>query len=358
MLHQPLFTAVVLICLIVLPLLLIRTALGIIGKKKQGKHCAKCGYSREGTADASSCPECGLSPYRGSNIHIRLHKRFRSRKRVITDLLLVVFAGLLAFGIDRADHYRNDLYFSFSRAILHGDVEKVEIYLAWFPELAKGTFRFDSSVQFPGEPLQSACRENDLQMIKLLLEHGADPNSAKEPPALDFMIKYQNMEGMQRLLDAGADPDVHANNPIVTALEVAINTDCPAEMIKMLLKYGANPNGSPQIYTALISATSRPDSAVIVELLLEAGADPNAAGDVSPPLFFAIGRHRVESVRLLLDAGAKINVINKYGRTPLDSALEINEGEPTEARQQIIDLLRSRGAKTKAELHEQTDNQP
>jgi len=77
----------------------------------------------------------------------------------------------------------------------------------------------------------------------------------------------------------------------------------------------------------------------IVELLLAAGADPNAATNHrhSGPLHYAAdtcltspawsARQQLETIRSLLDAGAKINAPDKNGATPLHRAVRTRGAE-------------------------------
>ena len=62
-------------------------------------------------------------------------------------------------------------------------------------------------------------------------------------------------------------------------------------------------------------------NAEMVKVLLEAGADPNARdGDSETPLHHAARSGNAEIVRLLLDAGADPDVKNKWGIAPRDIA--------------------------------------
>ena len=77
----------------------------------------------------------------------------------------------------------------------------------------------------------------------------------------------------------------------------------------------------------------------IVELLLAAGADPNAAMNhrASGPLHYAAdtcssspawsARKQVETIRCLLEAGARINAQDKNGATPLHRAVRTRGAE-------------------------------
>jgi len=76
-------------------------------------------------------------------------------------------------------------------------------------------------------------------------------------------------------------------------------------------------------------------------VLLAAGADGNAQSvNGHTPLHCAASEGRVEAMGLLLDAGAKVNERNKYGKTALDLA----------RNNDCRALLRQAGGKTGAEL--------
>jgi ankyrin repeat protein len=84
---------------------------------------------------------------------------------------------------------------------------------------------------------------------------------------------------------------------------------------------------------------------------LDAGADPNlASSDGETMLITAAYLGNVETVKLLIDSGAKVNIPNAHGDTALASALrgEKERGKlgPEVAKefQSVIDYLRSHGA--------------
>ena len=88
-------------------------------------------------------------------------------------------------------------------------------------------------------PITAAARRGDLEMVKLLLDHGADPN----------------------LPEDGA--------PVGVALWTAVYLDQP-EMVKLLLEHGANPNTSPESSgSAVMHARRNPE---VLALLLQYGA--------------------------------------------------------------------------------------
>ncbi|KAK1855066.1 ankyrin repeat protein [Colletotrichum chrysophilum] len=112
-------------------------------------------------------------------------------------------------------------------------------------------------------PMVIASGKGDLEAMKLLLEHGADPNAIRyhrhstrqsmfiSTPLLSA-LERGNVEAARLLLEHGADPNLKAQShprtrtdsrPLLQAIRCERND---TEMVELLLDYGANPydNGS------------------------------------------------------------------------------------------------------------------
>jgi ankyrin repeat protein len=161
-----------------------------------------------------------------------------------------------------------------------------------------------------------------VDLIKLLLAHGADPNAALRTPVL------------QKHHDAGDRNLGEGSTPLMRAAKAG-----DATVMRLLLAAGANPrtaqkNGT----TALMIAGgvgrgnagsygrmsgSAEEAIEAVTVLVDAGMDINAANaDGLTALHGAAGR--VDDVnaliQFLLDRGANLRTKNKRGQTPLDVA--------------------------------------
>lgn len=126
----------------------------------------------------------------------------------------------------------------------------------------------NSNIKWEPQALITACKLRNVKMVRLLLEHGADPN-AQNSQALITASMNPNTEIIKLLLEHGADPNARNSQALLTA---SVNEDI--EVIKLLLEYGANPNAknSQALKTAISFGNTE-----IVELLLEYGAqDPKA----------------------------------------------------------------------------------
>ena len=153
--------------------------------------------------------------------------------------------------------------------------------------------------------------EKLLVATKLLLDAGYDLNKIDingdiETSIFDVIGNDDNIEIIKLLLSHGIDP----NNPKYRRNILTIPSENGAiEILKLLLDSGADPNKVDTIYgrTALMSGTgSWPRSNIeIVKLLLDSGADPNIPDyDNETPLFQATVEQNLEMMMVLLDAGA------------------------------------------------------
>jgi ankyrin repeat protein len=157
-----------------------------------------------------------------------------------------------------------------------------------------------------------------LDLVKVLLDRGADPNARLKTPLL---MRQHN----------GGDPTLGEG---ATALMRAAKVSDLATMA-MLLDKGADPNLRLRNQTtALMIAASRqgrnaaPEESTIaaMKLLLAKGADPNLVNDNGETaLHIAVSRGD-GLVRFLAENGTKLDIKDKFGRTPLDVAMGVPGG--------------------------------
>jgi uncharacterized protein len=154
---------------------------------------------------------------------------------------------------------------------------------------------------------------SDLVMV--LLKNGAHPNIALKAP----LLMRQHNAG-DASLGAGATPLMRA----AKALDI--------DIVKALLDYRGDPshklaNGTTTLAVALTGRGARqltPDTPMYqtVKQLLDHGADVNAATNGSTLLHANLDRGE-PFVRLLVEKGARLEVKDNSGRTPLDIALGV-----------------------------------
>ena len=243
-----------------------------------------------------------------------------------------------------------------------------------------------------GEALKEAVGAEDAAMVKLLLDHQANPN----PPGpqsilwLAVMVRFDKTEDtstLTALVEAGADVNLHNGEAL---MEAVINDDVP--MVKALLANKADPNkatrqllhrrtqianqsagnfdnewdGLPKdvrndfpkqpyagfgtwdeasvkdTVSALHLACLRKQEAIIAALIA-AGAEVNARTALgSTPLEAACVRGSLGAAQLLMKAGANAEAVAPGGLRLIDLAIMKFDW-------QLYDLLRQAGAPLRGE---------
>jgi ankyrin repeat protein len=144
-------------------------------------------------------------------------------------------------------------------------------------------------------PLMWAAYHNDVRMVRLLLDHGADPNqSTYFGNPLSHACWNDGFEAAEVLIDRGANVNARDAVADFTPLHWAAGTESPRpQLVKLLLANGADPNaagGGPVGAFALVPQTPRliaekRGQTAIVEALAAAGAT-----DQPPPEKIATGK--------------------------------------------------------------------
>ena len=125
--------------------------------------------------------------------------------------------------------------------------------------------------------LKLASEKGYLDLVKILLEHGADVNSTTgdyDYTALMYASKYEHIKIVQILLKHGADVNIQNRNGFTALIYASENGF--VKIVKMLLEHKADVNIQENNgETALTTSISheKPGTNTIVELLLKNGAD-------------------------------------------------------------------------------------
>ncbi len=180
----------------------------------------------------------------------------------------------------------------------------------------------------------AATQPGTAPIVKYLLEHGADANPANRAPADSTPLRQAAIAGdaevMRLLLEHGASIKAMG----AAGLSATIEADC--EKCFELVGEGHD----AKTWTAALLDMAIAANAKDMKFALDRGADPNAV-DVRgrTPLMFAANSDlmRFDTVKLLLERGAKINTKNMAGETALDLA-RLRGNTP------IVDLLLKNGA--------------
>lgn len=162
----------------------------------------------------------------------------------------------------------------------------------------------------------ASSEENAGQKVRLLLDAGADPNSLGRNgrrPLLSSLTSRSNDPATVMLLEAGADPTVFdrkGNSSFILAARSG-----SADALKILLEHDfdieSRSNERLQPTALILAAKSNLDSAEKVKLLLEAGAEIDVKlKDGTSALLMAARSGNMAAVEVLANAGADANAID------------------------------------------------
>ncbi|XP_014676382.1 PREDICTED: putative ankyrin repeat protein RF_0381, partial [Priapulus caudatus] len=173
-------------------------------------------------------------------------------------------------------------------------------------------------------PLMRAVREGKEAAVQMLLSHGADVNAADSygETSLYHVPCSGRLDIMRLLLEAGANPNVAKTESGETPLIKAVREG--EEAVARMLLAGADANAADLYGQTSLHMAARSGQLDIMRLLLEAAAKPNVADTESgetllirATLYHAACFGRLDIVRLLLEAGADANAVDSYGRTTM-----------------------------------------
>jgi len=192
--------------------------------------------------------------------------------------------------------------------------------------------------------LQDAAGQGDLQAVKNFLAKrflakrpDINAKDENENTALDRAATRGQVEVTKFLLEQGADPNIRGLfgfTPLLGALGGQADPAIKKEVVGILLQHQADPNlANFDGRVPLMAAASM--SLELCKLLVEAGADVNAQDHRSgeTALQLAALYNQIETVRYLLEQGARADVADLDGYTPLIVAEK-------RGHQEVAELLR------------------
>ena len=190
-------------------------------------------------------------------------------------------------------------------------------------------------------PLHVAALKGSLDMLELLLDSGAEVNPASsERTPLHIAVEKGFKDVAEILLNRNADVNVQTADSL-TPLHIAVERGFK-NIVEMLLARGASVNVPAKTFTPLHLAVREGDID-LTETLLNAGSDIDAVAEDRTPLLIAVEEGVVDIVRCLLYRGAHVNAASTDSRTPLHVAVEHNKID-------IADMLLRSGADPNAML--------
>jgi ankyrin repeat protein len=261
-------------------------------------------------------------------------------------ILLVAIGGSLIFFAESRSRNVRELI----EAASQGDVEKVR-------SLLDSGMDVNARDKHGKDALNGSLIYNHTNVLKVLLEHGANVDGVKGQVALDLACHEGNSEAVKLLLNHGVEMTLPAAASLgdlkqvedliekghaldeesfgMTALSAAIRKR-NADVVKLLLDKGLDVNATASRRTALEMACAEGNT-LIVDLLLQRGANVNQLLGLTAEvksmdpcrmtaLMYAAYKGNLDLVELLVARGADVHAKNPCGETALAYA-ELGESE-------------------------------
>jgi uncharacterized protein len=188
-------------------------------------------------------------------------------------------------------------------------------------------------------PLMFAARNGNATAIRVLLDRKADVNakeSLRGTTALMWAAEQSHPEAMAELIRHGADtraasnPDSKGNRayiapPVQARLREALAAGLtPGDLLapggeQARASARGGRRGAPVKPTNPADLVAAADAAAAESAF---GRQNDSEGGALTPLIFAARQDCLECARLLLDAGADVNQLTRYGWTPLLTAIQ------------------------------------
>jgi ankyrin repeat protein len=205
--------------------------------------------------------------------------------------------------------------------------------------------------------LFQAIQANRVDLMTVLLDHGANPNlpgpkhplwpstykpkclqlllargadTKKTPGVMELASSLKNLESVKILIEAGVSPNLRKDG-VYTPLCSAIR-DNTREIVTYLLENGADPNFNAAEYPAFKCITHK--RLHFLPQLVAAGVDLNSPKGIMET---AVQFNDKEAMTFLFDHGVNPNDRTAEGNTALTTAIREGRGE-------LVDLLLTRGA--------------
>lgn len=166
-------------------------------------------------------------------------------------------------------------------------------------------------------PLMYAAEVGSLDAMRVLIDRGADVNAQNDIGSTALMWSVSDPAKVRLLLDHGAQVNLIAKSGR-SALIIAAFTNPSAEVVRLLLAKGAKVGILDNRHVTPMNAATFGNDTATVRLLLDAGADIDTPDTFIglTPLMNAAGNRNIEAVKLIMAKGAQVNAVSKTEGLP------------------------------------------
>jgi ankyrin repeat protein len=159
-----------------------------------------------------------------------------------------------------------------------GNIEKVKELLA---AGVKVDSTYDTCITLEPSPrgitlLMTAASSGDLELVRLLLENGADVNAIDTwgLTPLSYAISYQKIEIVRLLIEQGANVNVRGENDTTPLMKASATGNI--EVIELMLNKGADNKAKDKNKVTALMYAAADKQLDAMKFLISRGADPKA----------------------------------------------------------------------------------
>jgi ankyrin repeat protein len=238
-----------------------------------------------------------------------------------TPIRLVLVAGLAALLVVPATSQDN-VSDAFYAAIRENDLTTLTAIVA-------GGANINEKDEHGLTPLMDAAWVGSVDAMKLLLDHGADPNLTNSAGSTALMLATTEIAKVRTLVARGANVNLVTARGR-TALFLAAMSDRSADIVRLLISAGADVKVVDGMKMTVLHSAALGNDADTVRVLLDAGLDANARDfQEFTPLIYAASNTNLSMVRLLLAKGADVNAVSNDGSFQKVKAGTLGQGQFT-----------------------------
>jgi ankyrin repeat protein len=190
--------------------------------------------------------------------------------------------------------------------------------------------------EFRTNPVLIAAYYGQTEILELLTKNGAkvDTEDCNGLGPLSFATLKGHIETVILLTKAGADVNKRSREGISPLVVAAMKGD--HSIAEILLQKGANPNITIDTGTTVLMNAA--DNRILINQLLSYGADIEGRDRKGrTALFFAVHDGKIESVRTLLESGARIDVTSDDGVKIRDIVAQHNDPSKRKILAELVD---------------------
>ncbi len=190
------------------------------------------------------------------------------------------------------------------------------------------------------DEIHELAQKGDLEGVKAVIEQNPDLVNAKDNDGrtpLHWACRGVHLDVVKLLVENGADVDAEDNNKVVPLHSLATRNS--AEAMEILIAKGANVDAASYGGNTALHYAGMNGAADALAVLVKKGADLEIKEDYgrTPLVLCARERGGPRAIRILLEGGADVNSRDKFGASALDLAA-------WRGKKEVVDILLDAGA--------------